>query len=104
MALCCWSRLRPQIALSGPVQPGAEVGGHRVLVGVVPVHDGLREGQRLGVEVHVVPPREGPAPVEDHRVHRHGVNLTAGWFRGARPVHVDRSAAERQPNRCRARG
>ena len=32
---------------------------------------GLGQRHRLGVEVHVVPPRERAAPVEDHRVHRH---------------------------------
>jgi hypothetical protein len=35
----------------------------------------MREGERLRVEVDVVPPGQGPAPVEDHGLGLHGATL-----------------------------
>jgi hypothetical protein len=53
----------------GLVQSGRQGGQVDGFVGGL--HDGLSESQGLLMEVHVVPARQGAAPVEDHRVHRH---------------------------------
>ena len=42
---------------------------------VVGVHHRLGQGQRLGVEVDVMPGGEGATPVEDHGVDRHRATL-----------------------------
>ena len=57
---------------------------------VLRLDHGVREGQRLRVEVDVVPPGQGPAPVEDHGVGLHGSDVSGGVSEPPRRLeHMD---------------
>ncbi len=98
MALCWWSRERPQTIGTGLVQ-----GGSRTVGVVAGRGHRRRERQRLGMEVDVVPAGQRAAPVEDHRVEVHGPNLgripvapaIAGWWAHSRDRSADRRLRRR---------